>query len=116
MRRKGKSKSFIPSVDRNGSGNTYIGGTSTRPVIHFINDQPPTILADIPDGKDLQVVEEEIKNKEVDLSIEDDQDDRVYCTCKRLYDGRTMIACDRSVAFFNFLLNFFYRASGHLMT
>ncbi|KAG0143566.1 hypothetical protein CROQUDRAFT_48667 [Cronartium quercuum f. sp. fusiforme G11] len=97
MRRRGRPKAFAPTstVERNVSGNTYISGTSTRPLISFTDDQPPTILEDVPHQ---YLPHQEIPSSEKlteESQAESMEDDRVYCLCKRRYDGRAMIACDR---------------------
>ncbi|PLW16182.1 hypothetical protein PCANC_19107 [Puccinia coronata f. sp. avenae] len=81
-------------------GTTIIRGTSTRPLISFQANQPAVILADIaepiPEAKPPQLT----SNAAEDEKLESDhpsemEDDRLYCVCRTLYDGRTMIACDR---------------------
>lgn len=103
MGRRGRAakRSVGPPLDRASSvATTIIRGTSTRPLISYAADQPPVILADV-----AVPVSEPVPIKEVTKSESDDQvdagdqspmeDDRLYCICRRLYDGRTMIACDR---------------------
>jgi hypothetical protein len=81
-------------------GTTIIRGTSTRPLISYQANQPAVILADVaepiseaePPQKESDVNEDEKSESDRKSEMEDD---RLYCVCRTLYDGRTMIACDR---------------------
>ncbi|KAI9600079.1 hypothetical protein KEM48_000295 [Puccinia striiformis f. sp. tritici PST-130] len=83
-------------------GTTTIRGTSTRPLISYQANQPAVILADVAEpiisepepSQQASIVNEDEKSDEVEPKSEM-EDDRLYCICRTLYDGRTMIACDR---------------------
>ncbi|KAH9818522.1 hypothetical protein DFH28DRAFT_116887 [Melampsora americana] len=105
--RKPKSQSIGTTVDRKSTGTFHIGGTSTRPLITFTDDQRSVILEDKPHltlpstststSTSISISETTPKSFVGEIETEDVkmEDDRVYCICKRMYDGRTMIACDR---------------------
>ncbi|KAA1115329.1 hypothetical protein PGT21_035283 [Puccinia graminis f. sp. tritici] len=89
-----------PTDYHSSHGTTIIRGTSTRPLISYQANQPAVILADVAEPiSEAESPPQESNVKEDEKSESDRksemEDDRLYCVCRTLYDGRTMIACDR---------------------
>ncbi|MBW0477219.1 hypothetical protein O181_016934 [Austropuccinia psidii MF-1] len=96
MRRRGRGgrPPAAPATDHLPTYSTIIRGTSTRPLISYSLNQPPVILADT--SEPIQSFKKNPTPEHDPIKSESQmEDDRLYCVCKRLYDGRTMIACDR---------------------
>ena len=100
-RGRGTKGSLPPSTDYScPEGTTIIRGTSTRPLISYQANEPAVVLADVPELVSDPGPTEQASNLNEDEKSESDrqsemEDDRLYCVCRTLYDGRTMIACDR---------------------